>query len=128
MREIVFYLGMGTLFTHELDAMANHEWRVLPMVRMLPNDMGMIVFVIAHVPIFAVLIALVASSNDRTRARSRLVISGFLVLHGLVHALYMNHPNYEFSSILSNTLIFGGAAFGAVYLGLLVWSRHEATT
>jgi len=128
MREIVFYLGMGALFTHELDAIPNHEWRVLPLVRMLPDDIGMIVFVIAHVPIFAVLIALVASSNDRIRTNSRLVISGLLVLHGLVHALFMNHPNYEFSSILSNTLIFGGAAFGAVYLGLQIWSKHEAET
>jgi len=128
MKEIIFYLGMGTLFTHELDAIQNHEWRVLPLVRMLPDDLGMIIFIVAHIPIFAFLIALVSSSNDRTRTKSRLVISGFLVLHGLIHALFMGHPSYEFSSLLSNSLIFGGAAFGAVYLGLQIRWKNEAAT
>ena len=128
MKDLIFYLGMAALFTHEIDAMPNHEWRVLPLVRMLPDEIGMFVFVIAHVPLFALLIALVASSNDRTRTKSRLIISGFLVLHGLLHALFMNHPNYEFSYMLSNTLIFGGAAFGAIYLGLEFLTNNEAAT
>ena len=128
MRNFIFFLGMGTLFTHELDAVSNHEWRVLPLVRLLPDDIGMIVFVIAHIPLFATLIALVASSNVKIRTRSRFIISGFLVLHGLLHALFMNNPNYEFSSMLSNTLIFGGAAFGAIYFGLQFRPSNEATT
>lgn len=117
MKNLAFYLGMGTLFTHELDAVANHEWRVLPLVRMLPDDLGMAVFVLAHVPIFAWLAWLVASSNPRTRILSRLIISGFLVFHALLHVLFRNHPNYEFPSALSHILIFGGAVFGALYLG-----------
>jgi hypothetical protein len=125
MKDLAFYLGIGALFTHELDAMPNHEWRVLPLLRALPDDMGMAVFVIAHVPLFALLTALIASSNVRTRMKSRLIISGFLVVHALVHALFLNHPSYEFSSMLSNTLIFGGAVFGAIYLGLEAWSTHE---
>ena len=88
--------------------------------------MGMFVFVIAHVPLFSLLIALVASKNNRTRTRSRLTISGFLVLHGLLHALFLRHPNCEFSSLLSNTLIFGGAALGAAYLVLKFRSNNEA--
>ena len=128
MKNFVFYLGMGALCSHELDAMPNHEWRVLPLVRELPDEIGMIVFVIAHVPLFALLIALIASSNDRTRTNSRMVISGFLVLHGLLHAIFMSDPNYEFSSMLSNTLIFGGAAFGAIYLGLEIRSKRETAT
>ena len=37
---------MGTLFTHELDAMLNHEWRVLPLTSWLSDEIGMIVFVL----------------------------------------------------------------------------------
>jgi heme/copper-type cytochrome/quinol oxidase subunit 3 len=128
MKDFIFYLGMGALFTHEIDAMQNHEWRVLPILRMLPDELGMAVFVVAHVPIFAILISLVASANVRVRSRSRFFISGFLVLHGLLHALFVSHPNYEFSSVLSNTLIFGGAVFGAIYLGLEFMSRTDAAT
>jgi hypothetical protein len=86
-RDIAFYLGMGSLFTHELDAVPNHEWRGLPLLQSLPDESAMVVFIAAHVPLFAVLIALVASSN-------------------------------EFSSTLSSLLIFGGSAFGALYLVL----------
>ena len=38
------------------------------------------------------------------------------MVHGLLHALSMGGANYEFTSTLSNLLIFGGSAFGALYL------------
>jgi hypothetical protein len=67
MKDIVFYLGFGTLCTHELDAIVNHEWRLMPFIRTLPEETGMIVFVAAHIPVFAVLVALVSSKISRTR-------------------------------------------------------------
>ncbi len=117
MRNLVFYLGLGALLTHELDAMPNHEWRVLPVLRSLPDDVGMVAFVALHVPLFAGIIALIASTDARIRARSRIGVAGFLVLHGVLHAWFMTDPDYEFSSMLSNLLIFGGAVCGAAYLG-----------
>ena len=116
MRDIAFYLGLGALCTHELDAVPNHEWRGMPLLGALPDETAMVVFIAAHVPLFAVLIALVASSNARTRMLSRRGVGVFLLVHGLVHALSMGQPTYEFSSTLSNLLIFGGAAFGGLYL------------
>ena len=118
MKNIVFYLGMGTLFTHKLDAMPNHEWRVLPLTSWLSNEVGMMVFVIIHIPLFAILISLVSSTNDKVHTRSRLSIGIFLIIHSVLHALFMNHIDYEFSSALSNVLIFGGALLGLVYLFL----------
>jgi hypothetical protein len=78
----------------------------------------MMVFIAAHVPLFAVLVALVASTDGRIRELSRLGISTFLVVHGLLHALSVGEPTYEFSSLLSRLLIFGGALLGALYLVL----------
>ena len=115
-RDIAFYLGLGSLFTHELDAVPNHEWRALPLFGTLSDQIGMTVFIAAHVPLFAVVVALVASSNARTREFSRLCIGAFLLIHGLLHALSIGQATYEFSSTLSNVLIFGAAAFGALYL------------
>lgn len=114
----MFYLGVGSLFTHELDAVPNHEWRGLPLLGTLPDETGMLVFIAAHVPLFAILIALVASRDERVRALSRLGIAVFLVLHGLSHALSVGEPTYEFSSSLSSLLIFGGSGLGVVYLVL----------
>jgi hypothetical protein len=118
MKHTLFYLGLATLFTHELDAMPNHEWRGMPVLGSLPDDVAVTWFVLLHVPLFAGLIALVASRNPRTRILSRLVIGAFLVVHGLLHYLKMGDPAYEFSSFISNALIFGGAALGAAYLAL----------
>jgi len=124
-KDAAFHLGLALLLTHELDAMSNHEWRVLPLVRALPDDTGMLVFVAAHVPLFAAVIALVASSNPRTRTLSRVGLGFFLVLHGVAHAMSVGHPGYEFASTLSQVLIFGGAVFGALSL-LLEWRQHSA--
>ena len=116
MKNLMFYLGMGTLFAHELDAMPNHEWRVLPLTSWLPDKIGMIAFILIHIPLFAILIALASSTDNKIRARSRLGISIFLIVHSVLHVLFVGHDAYEFSSMLSNGLIFGGALFGLAYL------------
>ena len=118
MKDLFLYLGLGTLLTHELDAVTNHEWRVLPLIRLLPDDVGLDVFVAMHVPIFALLIAGIASTRPRIRSLTRIGVALFLAIHGVLHVLFMDHPAYEFPSTLSNTLIFGGAFCGLVYL---VW-------
>jgi hypothetical protein len=38
MRDLAFSLGLGSPFTHELDAVPNHEWRGLPLLETLPDD------------------------------------------------------------------------------------------
>ena len=65
MKKFTFYLGLSTLLTHELDAMSNHEWRVLPLIRVLPDNIGMLVFVAINVPIASGLMALVARAKPR---------------------------------------------------------------
>ena len=96
--------------------MTNSEWRVLPGLRVLTDDLGMMIFVVAHIPLCAVIVALVSSPKERTRMLSRIGLCLFLVLHGLGHFLSSNDPNYEFQSALSDGLIYGGAVFGALYL------------
>lgn len=126
MKDLFIYLGLGMLLTHELDAVSNHEWRVLPLIRVLPDDVGLAVFVGLHVPIFALLIAGVASRSDRVRSLTRLGVALFLAIHGVLHLLFMDHPAYEFPSTLSNTLIFGGAICGVAYLVLETLDRKAA--
>ncbi len=117
----VFYLGLGALFSHELDAMTHHEWRLLPGLRQLPDEAGSLAFVVAHVPLFAGLVALVGSLNRRVRGYAQLGLATFLVVHGLLHTLLAGDPAHEFSSPLSWGLILGGAACGLVCLAL--WGR-----
>ena len=112
----LFYLATGLIFTHELDGMINSEWRVLPLTSWLPEEVGRAAYVWLHVPLFGIVIALISSSNLTTRKRSRFWVSAFLVIHGLLHAGFMVHPHYEFSSLQSNLLIFGAAVCGLIFL------------
>lgn len=89
---------MAALFTDELDAMLNREWRVLPLLSWLPDNTGKTVFLYDHIPFFAILVALVSSQNIGRRQRAMGAISGFLVAHGVVHLLFSGNPDYQFSS------------------------------
>ncbi len=118
LKKTVFYLGTGLLFTHELDAAINKEWLVLPLTSWLSDELGQSVFLLAHVPLYAVLTALIASRKETVRKRARFLISLFLIIHGILHLAFMSHEYYEFESIESGLLIYGGALCGAVYLFL----------
>jgi hypothetical protein len=117
-KKIIFCLGIGFLFTHEMDAMLNNEWRVMPLTSWLSNESGQKIFLLAHIPLFAVLAALIASSNETIRNRTQVVISAFLAIHGVLHVAFMSQQQYKFESIESNLLIFGGAVCGAIFLFL----------
>ena len=114
----MFYLGLAFLLTHELDAMPNHEWRVLPVTSFLSDAVGMNAFVIAHVPIFAVLVGCIASLNLKIRSVAQNTASGFLIVHAALHFAFSGHPDYEFDSLLSSALIYGAAFLGIVFFAL----------
>ncbi len=108
--------GISLLLTHELDAMTHSEWRVLPLTSWLPPETGRTVFVVLHVPIFAVMLGWLASRVPRRVQIAQFWIAAFLVIHAMLHMAFSDHPEYTFQGLLSNTLIFGSAACGATYL------------
>lgn len=116
MREIVFHLGFATIAAHEMDAVANAEWRLLPLLNLLPEDLAYVTFVLLHVPLFAGLIWLCWSTGVAMRRRWRALLSAFLVLHVGLHLFFAGHPDYAFDSMTSELLIFGGGIFGLLYL------------
>ena len=115
MKSTAFYLGISLLFTHELDAISNHEWRVLPGLSAVSEAMGEMAFLVVHVPLFAVVIGFIASLDLRTRAMARNIVSGFLIVHAAAHYLFSDSPVYEFSSLVSSLLIYGAALCGVAY-------------
>ena len=124
MKSSVFYLGLSLLFTHELDAMPNHEWRVLPLLRNVAGSVGEQAFILAHIPIFVIVLAGIASLNLKTRSMARDIASGFLILHACLHFAFSEHPAYQFASALSTGLIYGAAVCGLWYL-LARWAEHK---
>lgn len=116
MGEWPFRIGCALLLTHELDAVARAEWRVLPLISRLPDALGSAVFILAHVPLFAALLTLVGHPEASIRQRWQAVVSAFLVVHVGLHVLFSGHAHYDFHGGLSMLLIFGGGVFGALHL------------
>ncbi len=112
----MFYLGLALLLTHELDAMRNNEWQVLPVTAHFPSPLGEDVFVWLHVPLFAISIGCIASLRPRLRSVSRIWVAAFLVIHGGLHWFFSGQPEYEFASLQSSFLIYGASVCGTLYL------------
>ncbi len=118
-------LGLACLFTHELDAMTHAEWRLLFVLRDLPDEVASPWFVALHVPLFFAMLWFCYAERESVRFWARVGVAAFLVVHGLLHASLSSHDAYEFDGALSNALIGGAAFCGAVTLALL-WRGARA--
>ncbi len=116
-------LMLAVLFTHELDAMTQSEWRLLYVLQSLDDDQGRWWFVAMHVPLFWALIVLTHHTSDLVQRASRRGLAMFCIIHAVLHWRLADNPLSTFSSPLSWGLILGAAALGAAYLGMEV---HDA--
>ena len=114
--KIVFYGGLGLFFSHEMDAVAQAEWRLLYVLGSMPDETAMPVFIGLHVPLFGLIIWLTHHPMPRVQVLSRIALAAFLIVHAGLHFRLSDHPLYTFDSMLSQTLIYGGAVCGVLYL------------
>ncbi|MHA3916418.1 DUF6713 family protein [Halovulum sp. GXIMD14793] len=113
MLDILYYSMVGAFFTHELDAVKRHEWRVLPILRSLPERRGEQVFIWLHVPLFSIL--LLGGDGD-PGGPTRIGLAIFAIIHVGLHALFRRHPSYEFNNLSSWGLILLTGLLGVLYL------------
>jgi len=111
-----FVLAVALMFAHELDAMQRHEWRIFPGLSLMPDRIGMQVFVLAHVPLFAAVFWYGAHSITAGGDRFSAGFSVFCVAHAFVHWAYERHPRCEFKNPLSRSLIWTCALAGLASL------------
>ncbi|NNL66557.1 MAG: hypothetical protein HKP30_09965 [Myxococcales bacterium] len=123
MQAVFYYLGIAFLFTHELDAMTHAEWRLLFVLRDLPEGTASPWFVALHVPAFFFILWLSQHGRARVRDGTRFAVAAFLVIHAVLHAGLSSAPDYGFHGALSQVLIAGAAVFGSAYL--LAWLRSR---
>lgn len=116
MKNLLFHLGFATLLTHELDAMTQSEWRILPILRGLPEQTASFTFVILHIPLIATLLWLTNNRSLYLQYWSRIAVAASLIVHIGFHKLLEHHPDYSFNSLLSLALIYGGGLIGFIYL------------
>ncbi len=120
MSDLVFYAVVALLITHELDAVQRHEWRLLPVLRGLPEVTGFQAFTLLHVPLFVLFFWLMEHPSSQVRTGFQIGLAAFAVVHVWLHWLLRHHPKYEFHNSLSRFLILGAGIAGGAHLGLLV--------
>lgn len=118
MGTLLYYLGVSLLLTHEMDAVAHAEWRLLFVLRDMSDQAAYPVFIALHVPLVFLFFWLGHSANHVVRRAFRALVAAFLVIHALIHFSLSNAPEYTFHGALSNSLIYGAALCGIAYLAL----------
>jgi hypothetical protein len=124
--EFIFHALLALLFTHELDAVTQSEWRLLYVLRSMDDAIARNWFVAIHVPLFAVVIWLAFHQNKSVREKARCGLAAFSVVHALLHYRLRSDPLSAFDSPLSIALIGGAALFGAAYLLMRMRSTRAA--
>lgn len=115
MSTVIFCLGFSLLIAHEMDAIAQSEWKLLYLFRRLPEQTAVPLFVAVHVPLFALLLWLSIHPASYIQQTARLAIALFLIIHAILHKRLDHHPHYTFHSTLSKGLIYGGGLIGLLY-------------
>ncbi len=121
--DLAFYLALSTLLAHELDAVHKREWRLLFVLRKMPDEPARRAFVLVHVPAVAVLLWLAAYPDAAVRFWTRAGLDAFMVVHAGLHWRLSGHPKYEFGTAHSRLLIYGAAALALLHLAVLGSTR-----
>ncbi len=123
MPSLIYHLGLTALLTHEMDAVRAEEWRLLYVLRGLPEAAAYPAFLLLHLPMVFVLFWLSHHKAPRLREGFRLLVAGFLVVHAGLHARLANHPLNGFEGLVSNGLIAAAGLCGGLYLLLRYLGR-----
>jgi hypothetical protein len=107
-RQGLFILTFALIMGHEFDAMTHHEWRLLPVLNLLPEETGRTAFVAMHVPLIALLMWL----NARGGLIFYASFGAFCAIHVGLHWWFESHPLYTFEGALSHVLIYGAGLAG----------------
>lgn len=109
---IFFYIGLLLFILHEIDAIRCKEWRIFPGLSLLNDRLGCYIFLFAHIPIFIFIywgITPIESSSTFIK-----YFDLFMVLHLILHLLYLKHKKNKFRDYISWSLIIGMGICGAL--------------
>lgn len=119
-QHVFFLVGLAFLLTHEMDAVRLHEWRLLPLMSRLNDHVGFHVFTGLHVPLYVLLFLLVSGvAGLETSTTIIMALDVFFIVHVGLHLLFLNHPQNEFRSLFSWSLVVAAAVAGGIDLAPL---------
>ena len=118
---IVFYAAVSSLLLHEMDAVDKKEWRLLFVLRRLPDRGALRWFILLHLPLFIALLVLVAAADTTPIRWTQAGVDGFLVVHAGLHERLTGRGDLAFANPFSRWIIWSAAGLGLLHLALLVF-------
>ena len=119
-RDLLFYVAVSALLLHEMDAIDKQEWRILFVLRRLPDQGGLRWFISLHLPLFVALMLLVAAEDSATVSWITGGVDAFLIVHAGLHEGLGYRGERAFANVFSRSLIWLAAAVGAIHIGLML--------
>lgn len=116
--DLLLAIGLGLLFSHEVDAGHHHEWRLLFWLRAMDDRRAQVIFTALHVPLFVGLLLVLPDPPGWLV----LGLDAFLVVHAVLHRRLHRHPEHSMTSGFSQFLILAAAAAGLAHAVLLLSS------
>ena len=120
--DLLFFTAVSLLLLHEMDAIDKKEWRLLFVLRRLPDEGALRWFVLLHLPLLVALLALVASADSTTVRWIEGGVDMFLVAHAGLHERLGSRGEAAFSNPFSRSLIWSAALLGALHAAFLIIS------
>ena len=115
MQNDFFFLAALTLiFIHEMDAIRCREWRLFPVLSSLDDKVSSAIFIVLHIPLFYWILSQI--SGDSSSETFRIGFDIFMIVHIVLHLLFLKHKNNEFKGWVSWGIILGAGLFGALDL------------
>lgn len=106
----LFYIGLSLFLIHEMDAIRCEEWKMFPVLSSLSDRKGYIIFTTLHIPIFIVIFWFI--TNVTTAGIFTKIFDVFMIIHFLLHLLFLNHEKNKFKDVFSWSIITGIAICG----------------
>jgi hypothetical protein len=122
--DLLFFTAVSSLLLHEMDAIDKKEWRLLFVLRRLPDDGALRWFIVLHLPLFVALMALIAASESATVRWIEGGVDAFLIVHAGLHEQLGSRGEIAFANAFSRSLIWLAAGLGALHLVYLVMSAQ----
>lgn len=120
MEKVLFMLILALLLVHEMDAIYNREWKMFIILKDFPDETAYKIFTALHMPLYFLVILIVALGNANVQTILYYVIDLFLLAHAVVHFLFRKHKENRFESMFSKTIIYSMAVLASAHLILQI--------
>jgi hypothetical protein len=118
--DTLFFIAVSLLLMHEMDAIDKKEWRLMFVLRRLPDEGAIRWYILIHQPLFVALLALVAAGPSTPVRWLETAVDAFLIVHLGLHERIVMRGDPAFDNPFSRWLIRAAAAVATIHIVLMV--------